>query len=603
MAKYFIEDATLAAIGDAIREKTGSTAKFNPKTEMPNQIRSISGLNDEVVTFPQMNDQVTKYLADAEATYTDANYATTEVVSKYASETANYDDPKGYSVTIPKAGTIYFTDETDSEYSWSDTVSAGTYTAYNLVPEHVYRWYVVADDKTVANGKLEPKGKIRQIYLDGVDNCRDMGGFKCDGGSVKYGLLYRGANLGGNVSASNKKRLLGACKIRAEVDLRQDAESGNIVESLMFGNAVVYRRYPMNAESNLYNLNQVEWANNTAAAAMAIMHNAVLGAPTYVHCSIGCDRTGVMGVVLLGLLGCSWTDIGIAYEISALSGKIGGTDVTTRKRTVIKSLLEYLNGMPGTTFAHKVSAWLIQHGGDLSTVNAFRRTMSSSAPTDIVLSCSVKSTLTNVSTSNTAAVVNYNDSYTAKLTPTSGYDLASVTVTMGNINITSTAYKSGTITITHVTGDVAIIATAAKSAPQYTNRIPTSTDTDGSIYNGVGYATGKRINSSGAVIGGAHCATGFIPCKAGDIIRLKNITYLSSDLANQRYNLYSSSKTHLQQGTPSGTYINKYAIEFDSAGNVTQLTIPTSAANCAYIRLSANVIDSKSVVTVNEPIE
>lgn len=42
MAKVFIQESTLTAIGDAIRNKTGKTALINP-TNMPTEIASISG--------------------------------------------------------------------------------------------------------------------------------------------------------------------------------------------------------------------------------------------------------------------------------------------------------------------------------------------------------------------------------------------------------------------------------------------------------------------------------------------------------------------------------------------------------------------------------
>lgn len=61
------------------------------------------------------------------------------------------------------------------------------------------------------------------------------------------------------------------------------------------------------------------------------------------------------------------------------------------------------------------------------------------------------------------------------------------------------------------------------------NQIPVSTDVDGSIYNGSGYKTASRCTSSGAVSAIANTSaekppfvTGFIPCKQGDVIRLKN---------------------------------------------------------------------------------
>lgn len=68
--------------------------------------------------------------------------------------------------------------------------------------------------------------------------------------------------------------------------------------------------------------------------------------------------------------------------------------------------------------------------------------------------------LTNVSISNSAVSIAENASYTAVLTAVSGYELDTVTVTMGGTNITATAYNSGVISIVSVTGNVSITATA-----------------------------------------------------------------------------------------------------------------------------------------------
>lgn len=68
--------------------------------------------------------------------------------------------------------------------------------------------------------------------------------------------------------------------------------------------------------------------------------------------------------------------------------------------------------------------------------------------------------LTNVSNSNEAKVAE--ETYTGTLTAADGYTIANVVVTMGGVDITATAYTSGTgvVSIASVTGDIVIIATA-----------------------------------------------------------------------------------------------------------------------------------------------
>ena len=76
----------------------------------------------------------------------------------------------------------------------------------------------------------------------------------------------------------------------------------------------------------------------------------------------------------------------------------------------------------------------------------------------------ITNNLVNVNTSNTAISAEDGTSYTATLTVADGYDLDSVTVTMGGADVTADVYADGVITIEAVTGDVVITATAVKQS-------------------------------------------------------------------------------------------------------------------------------------------
>ena len=72
-----------------------------------------------------------------------------------------------------------------------------------------------------------------------------------------------------------------------------------------------------------------------------------------------------------------------------------------------------------------------------------------------------------------------------------------------------------------------VVAWAKKT---YTNLVPLSTDTDGSIFNGVGYKENVRLSSSGGISGSAQAGavtTGFIPWGGdGDVIRIKGVEWV-----------------------------------------------------------------------------
>ena len=79
-----------------------------------------------------------------------------------------------------------------------------------------------------------------------------------------------------------------------------------------------------------------------------------------------------------------------------------------------------------------------------------------------------------------------------------------------------------------------VVAWAKKT---FTNLVPLSTDTDGSIFNGVGYKDNTRLSSSGGVSGSAQtgsATTGFMPCTAYDVIRLKGATWLGNTSTSTR---------------------------------------------------------------------
>lgn len=132
----------------------------------------------------------------------------------------------------------------------------------------------------------------------------------------------------------------------------------------------------------------------------------------------------------------------------------------------------------------------------------------------------VSNNLTNVTTSNSVASVEGDTAYTATLTVKDGYEKLTVSVKMGGVDITSTAYSNGVVNITKVTGDIVITASATKKA-SYTNLAdPTSAD----------WSNDDRLSSSAANKGPGtnpgHVVTNWIDCVQGDVIRIKGIDIL-----------------------------------------------------------------------------
>lgn len=157
----------------------------------------------------------------------------------------------------------------------------------------------------------------------------------------------------------------------------------------------------------------------------------------------------------------------------------------------------------------------------------------------------------------------------------------------------------------------------------FTNLVPTSTDTDGSIYNKVGYKDNTRLSSSGGVSGSAQSGsvtTGFIPWHGdGDVIRLKGVEWLNANANHSgHYYLifYNSSKKIMNANT--------YLYSGDTAGQSHIVTITRDAngvetfvfnqqygdtnallnyiRTASYIRINAYGKGADMIVTINEEI-
>lgn len=94
----------------------------------------------------------------------------------------------------------------------------------------------------------------------------------------------------------------------------------------------------------------------------------------------------------------------------------------------------------------------------------------------------VTNTLTGAANSNSDATVTEYASYTGTITATSGYTLdgATVSITMDGVDITSTAYNNGTISITSVTGNLVITVTAVAITLSSISAVYTQS---GTVYN------------------------------------------------------------------------------------------------------------------------
>lgn len=146
----------------------------------------------------------------------------------------------------------------------------------------------------------------------------------------------------------------------------------------------------------------------------------------------------------------------------------------------------------------------------------------------------------------------------------------------------------------------------------YKNWVRYSTEADGkTIYNGgLGYKNGYRIRSGGAESAQDSAACmGFIPAKAGDIVRLSGYDVKNAVVSNA-INVSDASFTNLGQIVANNS--NSYGCFHTTGENWDDVLlektgvyywIVPSGYNIAYIRVTANTKNPTSViVTINEEI-
>lgn len=105
--------------------------------------------------------------------------------------------------------------------------------------------------------------------------------------------------------------------------------------------------------------------------------------------------------------------------------------------------------------------------------------------------------------------------------PGEGLDISGATV--GQIAKVSAVDSDGKPTEWMPTDLPVITESEIITTPAYTNQIPISTDSDGNVFNNVGYKTGYYLSTSGSdVSDGTHIVSGFIPVTKGDIVRIKD---------------------------------------------------------------------------------
>lgn len=449
MANKLYNDTSIKAIANAIRAKNGKTDTYTV-AEMAGAINNIpvgQSVNSVITNYSINNQAIADF--DANVTYTD-DYSTSQMGTyDHPISYTKYGKPNGANPTNIVQGMLNLTD-VNMGRTYTFAVNDNE-TIYNVSPNGVCYYTITNNSKVVSDGQLNPTGKVRTLYGTTLKNCRDLGGWACDGGTVKYGKLFRTSELTGlsrpteQITAEEKQMFIQLLGIKCEVDLRDTVEQGG---TATFDSSVEYLHQDIVAYHGAF-------ANDTRKAELKavltkIMTNAVENKPTFWHCVAGADRTGTVAWLLLGLLGVSQSDCDKEYEITCLSGPTRFRNKDYANLGYLSGLYNYISGLGKSTFRNNIVEAFRILGIDECLVNSFRMSMIDGNPTTVSYDIPPMTITSNgtydVSKVNQAIVNTPVPSGTLSISTNGEHNVAQYEKV--NVNVQGGITPTGTITIT-----------------------------------------------------------------------------------------------------------------------------------------------------------
>ena len=208
-------------------------------------------------------------------------------------------------------------------------------TVRNLFVNTEYYWKVVADDeesdvKTFTTGDYPRWILARSLTGEedgrGIYNVRDNGGYMTSSGKrVKQGLVYRGGEITTMTSSGHYNTITEVAKKAfredmgmvggIELDLRGTGDISDGYKACGFAEDgdIEYQMHAIKSYEQTFTNTRSE-----VAPIFEILKNADKK-PVYYHCFGGADRTGTIGFLLNGVLGVSYTDLVIDFELTSYS--------------------------------------------------------------------------------------------------------------------------------------------------------------------------------------------------------------------------------------------------------------------------------------------
>ena len=339
------------------------------------------------------NFRARQYLENTD--YSDPK-APSVIAEYFAPAPPRLDVPHNIGVPVPAAkvkdAVVKYGLESDLSDATSRLVLDGSDMAYmpNLVPGKTYYFQVEAGSEVLTKGKVQVEGPVRMVYAPSINNIRDLGGWTViDGRTVRYGKIFRGGEVNGlHPSVAEDRQTLIDLGVGAEIDLRKDnnydSANGGVGRcEFGFDKKTDYFLKEGGYDCKVEHLKSAESRARFKQWFPFIVNHLKENKGIYYHCVWGADRTGLVSVLLEGLLGLSQEQMNLDYELTSLSfaglrPKGGYEDGDHQK------LIEYIKTFDGETLRDKFDTyWITQVKLTKEQIEEFRDIMLEGVSTDI----------------------------------------------------------------------------------------------------------------------------------------------------------------------------------------------------------------------------
>ena len=232
------------------------------------------------------------------------------------SEELEASDPKTIKIVVSKNSDL---SDAKEIYTTLRTVNVN-----NLFVNTEYYWQVQVGSVYSEIGTFKTGDYPRWITARPMYNVRDNGGYMTVSGKrVKQGLVYRGGEITNRTwqehlltnAESSKKAFREVMNIGVELDLRGPSDIGDGYNACAFAENEDIDYVQLAIKSYEQTFTQTR---SNVAPIFEILKDADKK-PVYYHCYGGADRTGTIGFLLNGLLGVSYTDLVIDFELTSYS--------------------------------------------------------------------------------------------------------------------------------------------------------------------------------------------------------------------------------------------------------------------------------------------